>query len=147
MSMNNGAGGGNRTPNLLITNQLPYHWATPAKNFFFILIVMLLRLWFFGVVQKKFYSLYSAVFALSWRNWYLKPSHSITSAVVLLLPCCIRLSPSIGAAQHTLSPQAVFVCFIYGTCKYVVVLYYITHMLYSSSVSLTLPWHTLRFFP
>jgi len=26
-----GAGGENRTPNLLITNQLPYHWATPAK--------------------------------------------------------------------------------------------------------------------
>ena len=25
-----GAGGENRTPNLLITNQLPYHWATPA---------------------------------------------------------------------------------------------------------------------
>jgi hypothetical protein len=27
-----GAGGENRTPNLLITNQLPYHWATPAMK-------------------------------------------------------------------------------------------------------------------
>ena len=26
----NGADGENRTPNLLITNQLPYHWATSA---------------------------------------------------------------------------------------------------------------------
>ena len=25
-----GAGGENRTPNLLITSELPYHWATPA---------------------------------------------------------------------------------------------------------------------
>jgi hypothetical protein len=27
---NFGAGGENRTPNLLITSELPYHWATPA---------------------------------------------------------------------------------------------------------------------
>ena len=28
-----GAGGGNRTPNLLITNQLLYRWATPAHYY------------------------------------------------------------------------------------------------------------------
>jgi len=30
-----GAGGENRTPNLLITSQLPYHWATPATDALF----------------------------------------------------------------------------------------------------------------
>lgn len=28
-----GADGEDRTPNLLITNQLPYHWATSAHNY------------------------------------------------------------------------------------------------------------------
>ena len=30
-----GAGGENRTPNLLITSELPYHWATPALYFLY----------------------------------------------------------------------------------------------------------------
>lgn len=30
-NLNDGAGGENRTPNLLITSELPYHSATPAE--------------------------------------------------------------------------------------------------------------------